>query len=88
MVNQISIRPIRIANHNQTLIRPLKGSNLNHNQTVVIHPVSALLAMAAAARATYRALAARRPAPERLAWDELTDLLGLPEALAQEGKYA
>lgn len=34
-MNQISIRPIRIANHNQTLIRPLKGSNLNHNQTVV-----------------------------------------------------
>ena len=35
MVHQISIRPIRIANHNQTLIRPLKGSNLNHNQTVI-----------------------------------------------------
>lgn len=42
MVSQISIRPLRVANHNQTLIRPLKGSNLNHNQTVVIRPVGGL----------------------------------------------
>jgi methylisocitrate lyase len=55
---------------------------------LVIHPVSALLAMAAAARSTYRALAAGTGGVERLGWDELTDLLGLPQALAQEGKYA
>jgi methylisocitrate lyase len=57
---------------------------------LVIHPVSALLAMVAAARATYRAIATRANADgvERVAWDGLTDLLGLPEALALEAKHA
>jgi methylisocitrate lyase len=57
---------------------------------LVIHPVSALLAMASAARRAYRNIAAWGCADgvERLGWDHLTDLLGLPEALAQEGKYA
>lgn len=37
---QLTIRPaIRIANHNQTIIRqPLLGINPNHNQTVVRRP--------------------------------------------------
>lgn len=57
---------------------------------LVLHPVSALLAMAAAARTAYRAIAAQRSAcgVERLAWDELTDLVGLPQALAQEARHA
>jgi methylisocitrate lyase len=57
---------------------------------LVLHPVSALLAMAAAARSAYRAIAARGSADgvERLTWDGLTDLLGLPQALAQEAKHA
>jgi MFS family permease len=57
---------------------------------LVIHPVSALLAMASAARRAYRNIAAWGCADgvERLEWKALTDLLGLPEALALEGKYA
>lgn len=27
--------PIRIPNHNQTVVRPLQGRDLNHNQTLV-----------------------------------------------------
>ena len=56
---------------------------------LVIHPVSALLAMAAAARSTYRSIAVHRRADgvDRLAWDELTDLVGLPQALALEAKH-
>jgi methylisocitrate lyase len=55
---------------------------------LVLHPVSALLAMAAAARTAYRAIAQSCSARgvERLDWDELTDLLGLPQALAQEAR--
>lgn len=57
---------------------------------LVLHPVAALLASAAASRAAYRSIAARGSAAavDRLAWDDLTDLLGLPEALAQEAKHA
>ena len=56
---------------------------------LVIHPVSALLAMTAAARSAYREIAATgRASGPRLDWAELTDLLGQPEALALEGKYA
>ncbi len=57
---------------------------------VVIHPVSVLVAMAHAARATYAAIArdgAARSVP-RLGWSELTDLLGQPGDLAREGGYA
>ena len=55
---------------------------------LVIHPVSALLAMAAAARTAYRSIAAtQRAGGEALDWDELTDLLGLPQALALEAKH-
>jgi methylisocitrate lyase len=56
---------------------------------LVIHPVSALLAMATAARATYRAIAAGGRAPRSdLAWDDLTALVGLPEELAREASLA
>jgi methylisocitrate lyase len=57
---------------------------------LVIHPVAPLLAMAAAARAAYREIRSggRVQGTPRLAWEELTDLLGLPEALAQEAKHA
>lgn len=56
---------------------------------LVIHPVSALLAMAAAARSTYRSIAVdgRAGAPG-FAWEELTDLVGLPEELAREAALA
>ncbi|TYL46043.1 isocitrate lyase/PEP mutase family protein [Nocardioides sp. BGMRC 2183] len=57
---------------------------------VVIHPVSALLAAAAAARATYRRIAAAGSAAEtpRMSWSELTDLVGLPQLLQTEIEYA
>ena len=61
---------------------------------LVIHPVSALLAMAAAARTAYRDIARTGIARTGiagggggLAWQELTDLLGLPDLLATEGGY-
>lgn len=56
---------------------------------LVIHPVSALLAMAAAARSTYREIVATgRASRPGFGWDDLTGLLGLPEALALEGTFA
>ncbi len=57
---------------------------------VVIHPVSVLVAMAHAARATYAAIVrdgSARSVP-RLGWSELTDLLGQPADLALERRYA
>lgn len=50
---------------------------------LVLHPVAAYLAMLEAARAVYAGLS-----PALLPWSDLTDLLGLPQALATEGKYA
>lgn len=57
---------------------------------VVIHPVSALLAAARAQAAVYAAVAAAGDAGQvaRLGWGELTDLLGLPELLTLEQRYA
>lgn len=57
---------------------------------LVIHPVSVLVAMAHAARATYAAIAGEASAQSvpRLAWSELTDLLGQGDDLAREGTYA
>ena len=55
---------------------------------VVIHPVAALLAMTAAARQVYRDLRATGRSQPAATWDELTDLVGLPEALAAERGYA
>ncbi len=57
---------------------------------VVIHPVSALLAAARAQVAVYAGIAEHGDAGavERLGWDELTGLLGLPELLTLEQRYA
>ncbi len=57
---------------------------------VVIHPVSALLAAARAQAAVYTAIAATGDAGsvERLGWGELTGLLGLPDQLVLEQRYA
>ena len=57
---------------------------------LVIHPVSALLAAARAQAAVYAAVAAHGDAGavDRLGWDELTELLGLPGLLTLEQRYA
>jgi len=57
---------------------------------VVIHPVSALLAAARAQAAVYAAIAADGDAGsvERLGWDDLTTLVGLPDLLTLEQRYA
>ncbi|MBB3043616.1 isocitrate lyase/PEP mutase family protein [Nocardioides soli] len=57
---------------------------------VVIHPVSALLAAARAQEAVYAAIAATGDAGgvDRLGWDDLTTLVGLPDLLALEQRYA
>ncbi|TIC88039.1 methylisocitrate lyase [Nocardioides sp. GY 10113] len=57
---------------------------------LVIHPVSALLAAAAAVRrAVVAVLEGGHAAPvERIGWGELTGLVGLPELLAAEQTYA
>jgi 2,3-dimethylmalate lyase len=57
---------------------------------VVIHPVSALLAAARAQQAVYAAIAAHGDAGQvdRLGWSDLTDLVGLPDLLTLEQRYA
>lgn len=57
---------------------------------VVIHPVSALLAAARAQQAVYAAVAANGDAGsvDRLGWDDLTTLVGLPDLLTLEQRYA
>jgi methylisocitrate lyase len=58
---------------------------------VVIHPVSALLAAAHAQASVYAAIAATGDAggaAERLGWTDLTDLVGLPDLLTLEQRYA
>lgn len=57
---------------------------------VVIHPVSALLAAARAQAAVYAAIAADGDAGrvDRLRWDDLTTLVGLPDLLTLEQRYA
>lgn len=56
----------------------------------VIHPVSAVLAAAEALRRTMAAIVetGHAGAVDRLAWTDLTDLVGLPELLQDEKKYA
>jgi 2-methylisocitrate lyase-like PEP mutase family enzyme len=56
---------------------------------IVIHPVSGVLAAARALAATYAAIArdGHAGAVDRMAWSELTDLVGLPDLLAMEEKY-
>lgn len=57
---------------------------------VVIHPVSALLAAARAQAAVYAEIAAHGDAGpvDRLGWDDLTTLVGLPDLLTLEQRYA
>ncbi|MCD4524397.1 oxaloacetate decarboxylase [Nocardioides sp. cx-173] len=57
---------------------------------LVIHPVSALLAAAAAAAEVYAAIArdGHAAATSRLEWTGLTDLLGLPDQLELDQRYA
>jgi methylisocitrate lyase len=58
---------------------------------VVIHPVSALLAAARAQQSVYTAIAATGDAggaADRLGWTDLTDLVGLPDLLTLEQRYA
>jgi len=57
---------------------------------IVIHPVSALLAAAHAQARVYAAIAATGDAApvDRLGWDDLTSLVGLPDLLTLEQRYA
>lgn len=57
---------------------------------LVLHPVSALLAAARAAAGVYAAIVrdGHAAATPRLAWPDLTDLLGLPEQLELDQRYA
>ena len=57
---------------------------------IVIHPVSAVLAAARAQAEVYAAIMRDGHAggTARIAWSELTDLVGLPDLLALEEKYS
>lgn len=57
---------------------------------LVIHPVSAMLAAAAAVQNTMREILGSGTAAgvERMAWSELTELVGLPQILLDEKRYA
>ena len=57
---------------------------------IVIHPVSALLAAARAQAAVYAAIVATGDAGpvDRLGWEDLTNLVGLPDLLTLEQRYA
>lgn len=57
---------------------------------LVIHPVSAILAAAEALRQTMAAIVGtgHAGAVDRMAWTDLTDLVGLPELLQDEKRYA
>jgi methylisocitrate lyase len=71
-------------------LRPLPLEVLaSYGVRIALYPVAPLLAAAAAARATYAAIAAEGSAlsVERLAWDELTGLVGQPELLELEARY-
>jgi methylisocitrate lyase len=71
-------------------LRPLPLEVLaSYGVRVALYPVAPLLAAAAAARAAYAAIAADGSAlsVERLAWDELTGLVGQPELLELEARY-
>jgi methylisocitrate lyase len=71
-------------------LRPLPLDVLaSYGVRIALYPVAPLLAAAAAARATYAAIATEGSAlsVERLAWDELTGLVGQPELLELEARY-
>ncbi len=71
-------------------VAPLPDEVLaRHGVALVIHPVSAMLAAAHAAAATYRQVVeAGRVEQPRMAWPELNDVLGLPAVLAAEARHA
>jgi len=72
-------------------LRPLAPDVLaGFGVKLAIYPVAPLLAAAHALRATYAAIRddGNATAVPRLTWDELTDLLGLPELLELEERYA
>ncbi|HET8969968.1 MAG TPA: isocitrate lyase/PEP mutase family protein [Candidatus Nanopelagicales bacterium] len=71
-------------------LRPLPLRTLaEHGVRVALYPVAPALAALHAARQAYGAIAAdgSAAAVDRLEWDELTDLLGLPALLADEARY-
>jgi 2-methylisocitrate lyase-like PEP mutase family enzyme len=71
-------------------LRPLPLEVLaSYGVRIALYPVAPLLAAAAAARATYAAIATEGSAlsVDRLAWDELTGLVGQPELLELESRY-
>lgn len=72
-------------------LRPLAPDVLaEYGVKLAIYPVAPLLAAAHALRATYAAIRDEGNATSvpRLSWDELTDLLGLPELLELEERYS
>jgi 2-methylisocitrate lyase-like PEP mutase family enzyme len=72
-------------------LRPLAPEVLaGFGVKLAIYPVAPLLAAAHALRATYAAIRDEGNATSvpRLTWDELTDLLGLPELLELEERYS
>jgi 2-methylisocitrate lyase-like PEP mutase family enzyme len=72
-------------------LRPLAPDVLaEYGVKLAIYPVAPLLAAAHALRATYAAIRdeGNATAVPRLTWDELTDLLGLPELLELEERYS
>lgn len=72
-------------------LRPLPLDVLaSYGVRVALYPVAPLLAAAAATQRAYAAIAEHGSAStvDRLAWDELTDLLDLPYLLDLEARYA
>ncbi|MFN8168846.1 MAG: isocitrate lyase/PEP mutase family protein [Candidatus Nanopelagicales bacterium] len=72
-------------------LRPLPLDVLaTYGVRLALYPVAPLLAAAAAAQRAYAAIAAEGGAGsvERMPWDELTGLVGQPELLALEERYA
>jgi len=71
-------------------LRPLPLDVLqSYGVRIALYPVAPLLAAAAAARKAYAAIATEGSAlsVDRLAWDELTGLVGQPELLELEARY-
>ena len=72
-------------------LRPLPPSELGaRGVALALYPVAPLLAAARAAAATYTAIASQGDATsvDRMTWDDLTDLLGLPALLDLETRYS
>lgn len=71
-------------------ILPLSDEDLaSVGVRVVIHPVSALLAVAAAAKAVYDDIRGGGSTDAaRMGWDDFNEVLGLPQILADEARFA